>query len=69
MIQPRISPMPKEKDDKFKLTPDEVEELIKGAKDLMPMMSMTPVMIESCSYLLPCGICDKTDQMCSQYLK
>lgn len=24
-------------------------------------------MIEPCIYLLPCGICDKNQQMCSQY--
>ena len=23
--------------------------------------------IQSCPYLLPCGICDKNDEMCSQY--
>ena len=71
MIQPTIPPMPKEKDDRFKITPDEVEELIKKAKEaqnLMPMVSMTPVMIKSCSHLLPCGICDRTNQICSQYL-
>lgn len=57
--QPTIPPMPQEKD----ITPNEAEKLIKGTK------SLTPMTIKSCSYLLPCGICDKTDQMCSQYLK
>ena len=23
--------------------------------------------VKTCKYLLPCGKCDKTDQMCSQY--
>ena len=63
MIKPTILSMSQEIDDKFKITPDEAEELIKGVKDL------TPMIIESCPYLLPCGICDKTNQMCSQYLK
>lgn len=61
--QPTIPLMPQEKDDECKITPDEAEKLIKGAKYL------TPMTIKSCSYLLPCGICDKTDQMYSQYLK
>lgn len=26
-----------------------------------------PIGIKECKYLLPCGKCDKTDQMCSQY--
>lgn len=24
-------------------------------------------LIKSCKYLLPCGICDKNNEMCSQY--
>ena len=24
--------------------------------------------IKDCKYLLPCGKCDKTDQICSQYM-
>lgn len=59
--QPTIPPMPQEKDDEFKITPDEAEKLIKGAKYL------TPVIIKSCPHLLPCGRCDKTDLVCSQY--
>lgn len=26
-----------------------------------------PIAIKECKYLLPCGKCDKTDLMCSQY--
>lgn len=26
-----------------------------------------PIEIKVCKYLLPCGKCDKTDQMCSQW--
>ncbi len=59
MTKPTIPPMPQKKD----ITLDEAEKLIKGAKNL------TPMPIKSCSYLLPCGICDKTNQMCSQFLK
>ena len=29
--------------------------------------SQTLVQIKTCKYLLPCGKCDKTDLMCSQY--
>ncbi len=28
---------------------------------------MKPITIKDCKYLLPCGKCDKTDQMCSQW--
>ena len=28
---------------------------------------ITPIGIKECKYLLPCGKCDKTDMMCSQY--
>lgn len=28
---------------------------------------MKPIIIKGCKYLLPCGKCDKTDQMCSQW--
>lgn len=63
MIKPTIPSMPQEKDDEFKITLDEVEKLIKEA------IYLTPMTIKSCSHLLPCGICDKTAQMCSQCLK
>ena len=28
---------------------------------------MKPITIKGCKYLLPCGKCDKTDLMCSQW--
>ena len=28
---------------------------------------MKPITIKNCKYLLPCGKCDKTDLLCSQY--
>ena len=28
---------------------------------------MKPITIKDCKYLLPCGKCDKTDLMCSQW--
>ena len=59
MRKPTIPPISQKKD----ITLDEAEKLIKGTKNLIPTS------IKSCSYLLPCGICDKTNQMCSQYLK
>lgn len=33
-----------------------------------PMPSIAqPQCIQKCKYLLPCGICDKTNEICSQY--
>lgn len=67
--QPTMPLMPQEKDDEFKVTVEEAEKLMKEAKKVMKNAEyLTPITIKSCSYLLPCGICDKTNQMCSQYL-
>lgn len=33
-----------------------------------PMPSIAqPQYIQKCKYLLPCGICDRTNQICNQY--
>ena len=34
---------------------------------VIPQMPIQLTTIMSCEYLLPCGRCDKTDEMCSQY--
>jgi len=46
-------------DDEFKITQEEAEKLMKSAK---------PMVIKSCPHLLPCGCCEKRDELlCSQY--
>ena len=37
--------------------------------DINGVKYLTPMIIKSCPYLLPCGRCDKTDLVCSQYCK
>ena len=39
-----------------------VEKALKNSVNDMELIT-----IKVCKYLLPCGKCDKTDQMCSQY--
>ena len=34
-----------------------------------PRIPVQLTTIMSCKYLLPCGKCDKTDEMCSQYME
>ena len=42
----------------------EVEMMLKNS-----IKNMKPFNIIECKYLLPCGKCDKTDEMCSQYME
>ena len=35
--------------------------------ELLKQNTMKPITIKACKYLLPCGKCDKTDKMCSQW--
>lgn len=55
----------------FKITPDENEKLIKVANEAEKITKGTKcstpktIDVKSCSYLLPCGMCDKTNQKCN----
>lgn len=33
----------------------------------MPSIAQPPRYVPKCKYLLPCGICDKTNEICNQY--
>ena len=43
------------------------EAIDKFNKDVEEGLRENMLHVMPCKYLLPCGKCDKTDQMCSQY--
>lgn len=50
--------------DDFRLTDEEIEKLLNGNREWLENTGLQLMPMTNCKYLLPCGRCDKTGELC-----